>query len=487
MDETDERIIDAAKSWVKRRLSPGTSTFVHGGGNDSDSRSYHDPHERSTQRLEEFESIYERGGPVASLIDTRALMAFGTGAEFTSDEDERYQAARDGEVQTVSEWLNAQFDNLDNLLVDIGKDAYIYGDSLGEIVETRAGQFSHVCLVNPKTMKPFWDDHGRIHRWVQEITKPDGDEITRPFHADEIPHFKLKSVGRSPLGISLIEQNYDEIKRFARNQEAIENAMRLHGFPKYHIKVGREGAGQVPDGDLRRVRARFRNFNEKTNWTTGRDIEIDTVDTTKTEFEGLAEHDLMILAAGFGVPEEMAGLGRGSTEATAKVRLQSFERNARAEQRKLADQFIEQIVRPVLDRYSPFPRDVDVSLEFGDVVSDQTATAEWLSIFKEYYTPDEVREKMGDGPAPEDEELGPPGGAEQGGMGGGFTSFGTAPGGPETGGTDGEATPSEAVTDREREVDARLSAPPDERRDRRKNEEVPEWVKRGEVRRDGGW
>jgi hypothetical protein len=107
---------------------------------------------------------------------------------------------------------------------------------------------------------------------------------------------------------------------------------------------------------------------------------------------------LTVLAAGFGVPEEMAGIGRGSTEATAKVRLQAFERTARAEQRKMADQFIEQIARPVLKRYSPFPHDIHLDMVFEDVVSDQTATAEWLAAFADYYTVNEIREKLGDQP-----------------------------------------------------------------------------------------
>lgn len=403
-------IFDRARDWAARRIMQEPETFVEGGGNTDDS--FHERFNRTRENLDEFESIYERGGPVAQLIDTRALMAFGTGVEFVSDDDRDIVGAVNGEQLSVTEWLDDAFDNLDDLLVQIGKDAYIYGDALGEIVENESGEFDRVELVNPKTMSPEWNDHGTIQTWEQEIKSTRGQWKTRTFDPDAIAHLKLHRVGRRPIGISLIEQNYDEIQRFASNQEAVQNALQLHGFPKYHIKVGKPDSAQVVnDPALRRVRKRFRNFDEKTNWVTGRDIDIGQIDTGETHIEGITEHDLMVLAAGFGVPEEMAGLGRGSTEATAKVRLQSFERMARSEQRILADQFIEQVVRPVIARYSPFPRDIDLGVEFGDVVSDQTATAEWLAQFREYYTVDEVREKLGDTPAPDDADLGPPEGA----------------------------------------------------------------------------
>ena len=467
-------LLTSARTYLSRKLAPGVQTFVQGGGNQR--KGYFEKHEREPERLEEYERIYERGGPVTSLVDTRALMSFGTGAEFNVKE-EGMSAVVDGSLVTPEEWLEDAFRNLDNLLVAIGKDAYVYGDALGELVETRGGNFSHVELVNPKTMKAFWDDHGRIHLWTQSIKTGAGEERTISVPDEEIAHFKLHSIGRSPLGLSLIGQNYDEIQRFARNQEAIENAIRLHGFPKYHIKVGREGAGTVPDQDLRNVRQRFRKFNEKTNWTTGRDIEIETLDTAGFEVNGLAEHDLMILAAGFQVPEEMAGLGRGSTEATAKVRLQAFERNARAEQRQLADQFVEQVVRPVLDRYSPFPRDLDVELAFGDVVSDQTATAEWLGQFEDYYSVNEVREKLGDSPL-EGEEL--EAAQERRGegedpFGGLFGGFGGGGGMDQT--AEASATPDDATARPEE---------PDPGGDPRMNRAIPAWMLRGEVRRDGG-
>jgi hypothetical protein len=300
--------------------------------------------------------------------------------------------------------------------VKIARDNYIYGDSFQEIVETRSGDYSHTVLVNPKTIEARWDDRGRVQRWVQKLDKQGmPDRHVNRFDPEDIGHIALQRLGRHPLGISLIGRNWDEIRRFQRNQTAIEKTLERHGFAKYDVAVGRKGGHTIDDNELRRVRSRFRQVKGNDVIAHGRDIDIEPLDTGGSVGDGIgtiAENDLTMLAAGFGVPEEMAGLGRGSTEATAKVRLQAFERTARAEQRAMADQFIEQVVRPILAEYSPFPKDIDIALEFDDVVSDQQATAEWLRDFKGVYTADEMREKLGDGPVPADvneSDLGVPG------------------------------------------------------------------------------
>lgn len=379
------------RDYLSRKLQPGEpQTYVEGGGN-QDQPDYFKAEDRTRDQLAEFEEIYKRGGPVAQLIDIRAHMTFGTGTTFESEDEDEIEG------QTVTEWLDEEFNDRDNLLTEIGRDAYIYGDSLGEHVETRGGGFSHLENINPKTMEPEWDNHGTIRQWEQVIKTRRGKKISQTFDADEVAHFTLQSLGRSPFGISLIGQNIDEIQRFAKNQEAIANYLRLHGFPKYHIQVGREDGPAVNDKQLKRVRGRFRDFDEKTNFTTGVDVNMEALDTASAEIEGISQHDMQSLAMGMGVPLEWTNYGGDGmgTGKPAESRMAMFERQARAEQRKMADQFIQQVVRPVLEEYSPFPRDVDVDLRFGDVVSDQSSTAEWLQNFKDDFTLDERREMLG--------------------------------------------------------------------------------------------
>jgi len=405
-------------------------SLVSGGASEDTLASERTPrnHEVLTQRR----AIYEQGGPVTEFIDTRALMTYGTGAEFVTDDD----LMTGPEGRTVDEWLADQFDMLDEHFIQRGVQCYVYGDAWPEIVETRGGDFSHVNLVDPTTVNPEWDRHGEITELTQIVQQGKGRATRQPLDTDMVGHYWFKSgIGGGPLGTSLIEQNKDEIQRFASNQEQRANAIRLHGSPHYHVAVGSDGQS-ISDRLIRRVRDRFSSTNtdEKTNWVTGGDIEISELDAPGFQgMESITQTDIALLSSGFGLPLEYTnfgsdGLGSGKP---AESRQLKFERQARAEQRRAADQFLEQVVRPVLRLYSPFPEDIDVTVEFGDVVSDIQSTAEWMREYKSYMTPDEIRENLGLGTAPEDAELGPPEGtpdAESPGEGmGGLFGGGSSP------------------------------------------------------------
>ena len=390
----DDDVHGSVTKYLKRVLEKATpESWVAGGASDSAAELFNQT-PRTYDKLTEHEAIYENGGPITTLIDDRALMTYGTGVEFQSDAD-----VEDAQGRTVDEWLNAQFgEHLDLLMIDAGIQAYWAGDAWPEIVETRAGEFSHVDLLDPVTVDADWDRHGEITE-IQQVIVEEGKVRTQPVDEEMVGHFTFKRSSGGPLGPSLIEQNRDEIKRFARNQEQRANAIALHGSPKYDVSVGSEGQS-IPDRIMRRIRNKFRpeNVDELTTWTHGGDIEIETLESPGFEGMGsVTETDARMLAQGFGIPLEWTnfgadGLGSGKP---AESRQTKFERRARAEQRRRTAQFID-LVRVILERYSPFPRDVDVSIVFGDVVSDQQAQAEWLQQVGWAYHRDEIREKMDD-------------------------------------------------------------------------------------------
>lgn len=409
--------------WTEFRRLQEPDTRVEGGGT-LDTPSFLS-RERDRDRLEDYENAYEQSGAVAALVDTRAVMSFGTGVEFQTESDPRLV---DGELITAADWLHMQLPNLDNTLIQLGIDAYIYGDAFLELVETDDGDnFSHLVFVNPKSMKPEIDDKGRIRGWTQVF----GDDRIRgsgtPLDPESIAHFKLIHTGRQSFGNSLIGQNWNTIQQLKSNQETIREALRQHGFTRWHVTV----EGPTDDSDIRRVRNRF-HTNRYRTLVTGDNINVDSLDTAGAVGDGISEiteTDLMLLATGFGVPEEMAGLGRGSTEATAKVRLQAFERKARGEQRRLAEQFIEQVARPLIVRYSPFPDDVDLDIVFDDVVSDQAQAAEWLREVKSHLTRDEIRGVMDFPPLTEEQREELPTRGEEAAEGPSTSGiFGSAPG-----------------------------------------------------------
>lgn len=405
-------------------------TWAAGGANDDEPTFRQRP--RNYETLSQFQKAYDSGGPVADLTDKRALMTYGPGAEFQTD-----SARTDAQDRTVDEWLADSLDTdwLDYLHIQLGVQSYWSGNGWLEIVEARGGDFSHLTLVDPTTVDPKWDRHGELTDVYQVIVE-DGDNTPRRqrLDADRIAVFSHKDTPGGPVERGLYERNWDQITRYAANQAQRKNAIRIHGSPKYHVQVGSDGQS-ISDRLLRRVRNRFRtdDTDEKTNWVTGGQVEIDELDAPGFEgMESIIETDIATLAQGFGIPLELTnfgsdGLGSGTP---AEVRWQGFERQARAEQTLREAQFLQQVIRPILARYSPFPEDIDVTLTFGDVVSDQQAAAEWMRDFKSYMTPDEIRARL-DLPESVDDEadLGPPEGTPDaeapGDAGGGL--FATSP------------------------------------------------------------
>jgi hypothetical protein len=394
-------LLDATAS---RDLQSAPSTSIAGGGT-RDQPSF-TTRERDREELDRYEAVYREGGPVAQLIDTRAYMIHGVGTEFVTEaEDQTAPVPWSDEPVTVAEWLDHALPHRDNLLVQLARDAYIYGDWLTETVgDGRA--FDRIVTINPKTMEPTYDDKGTIDEWRQYIQRgprKDMEAPNSPFSPDEIGHGALFTIGRDPLGISLVGRIMDQVERFEQNQAAIAEALDKHAFRRWHVQV----QASVDDQELRRIRQRFHQVSDYRELTTGRDIEIEPLDEggIGESITDITENDLMGLAAAIGVPEEMAGLGRGSTEATAKVRLQAFERTGRGEQRDMAAQFEREVLRDIVAEYSPFPDDIDFSMTYGDIVSDQAAIAEWLRDFKASYTNNEIRAKLDDGPVPEDADI----------------------------------------------------------------------------------
>lgn len=415
-----DEFVDSQRS---RDLAAGDpELFVEGGGNMNQQR-FAEAREPSLDNLERWEGVYTAGGPISQLIDARALMTFGTGTEFVTDRDDAL-ATVDGEQMTVAEWLEQHLParERDPVLIQLGADAYWAGNAFLELVESKGGGLAGLEPVHPKTIHALWDETGAVQQWVQETRASRfGDELSQKVDSDRLAHFALHRVGRNPMGQSLVGRNWEEVQRFQENQSAIKTALESHAFVKWQVVAH----GNINDTDVRRLRQRFRKIRNDNTYVTGEDIEIDPLDTGSIGegIEKIAQNDIRNLATGFGIPLEWTnfggdGLGTGKP---AESRQTMFERQARAEQRKLANQFIEQVVRPLLAE-SPFPRDIHVDISWGDVVSDQQAVSDAYRDVQWAYTRDEIREKMGDAPwdgqGEEPPEINPR--AQEGGDGGGI-------------------------------------------------------------------
>ena len=229
--------------------------------------------ELSFEDLRDIKEMREGGGQVAQLMHSKALLNFGEGAAFHvgGDDDEPTEVV-DGEELTLSEWLTEQaFPHLDLLVLDLGEDALWYPYAVGELLETQAGDFREFLPAEPWTLLPETNSRGEIVRWHQRV-KTEGGYSEQPLDADDLVNIVLnKRSARDKIGISEVLRNREEITAFKENEQAINQAIELHGFPQRHVKVGKEDGAPLRDGDLRRVRTIFdpRTTDANTAYFTG--------------------------------------------------------------------------------------------------------------------------------------------------------------------------------------------------------------------------
>lgn len=395
----DDEVHDSLTDYITKALQAATPDldpkgWVSGGAREED-RFKRRP--RNYENLRKYEAAYIAGGPIADFIDSRALMTYGTGVEFQTA-----ATVTDDQGRTVDEWLDAAFgESLDYVMVQIGVQSYWSGNAWVEKVPTRGGEFGRLNPLDPTTIDPEWDRYGRLTGINQYIIE-DGQADVQPLDPERVAVFSFRDTPGGPAEVGLMEQNWDEIMMFAGNLEQRANAIKLHGSPKYDVSVGSEGQS-IPDKIIRLIRNRFRpeRINEKTAWVHGGQIDIETLESPG--FEGMSnivETDARVLSQGFGVPLEWTNFGKDGlgSGAPAESRQTKFERQARGEQGLRSAQFMEQVVRPMLEEFSPFPATIDLTLVFGDVVTDQQAVAEAYRDFAWAYHRDELREKLDDQP-----------------------------------------------------------------------------------------
>lgn len=351
--------------------------------------------EAKRDQLETYRRIREDGGIIMSLLEARSLMVFGTGGEYTAENDE------------VADWLNEQIPNQDLLRHDLGLDCYTYGYALTEIVETNAGDFGDLVCIEPWTTIPIIGRKGKVQRWDQKVELERGKDFEQTFSTDEVQHWKvMKKSGRDPVGMSFLGRAMDEAKSYRDNQRAIRNAVRLHAFPKWHIKVGREDGPVIDDSELRRVRPMFDDITELTKWVTGPDVEIDPKQAESFEIGGITEHDLSKLAIAFMMPVELTQLGGGEGLGSgfpAKVRKAMFLLSAKAHQGMLGSQLVD-LGEHLIDEYSPFTAsEVEIGYHWEEPITDLDEMKSKVDAIGDDMTVNERREMFDLSPLEEEE------------------------------------------------------------------------------------
>lgn len=318
--------------------------------------------DRSIKELESLETRYLQGGPVREAIDTYALFCLTNG--FTLEGDEAL-------CKEVAKKLDA-FD-IESSLWQAIVDSLVFGDAFQELAPGRGTMANEIVAVLPRPAKMFdiqTDERGMVTGYTQHVSR---DNVI-PLKVEDILHVSLFHVGGSKYGVSLIGSAKDDIDRDVKMIDGLVDSIEAHGKPRYHAKVGQPGE-DVPQAILDRIAEQLKDLKTNGELVTVQDVAIEVLDSAGISNTKIYS-DLTIqrMACALGVPEEALGLGRGSTEATANVRLQGFYNKIGTIQRRLERCYNQQLI----DRITKRPG--AVKLKFNDISpEDEIRKAEYVA------------------------------------------------------------------------------------------------------------
>lgn len=341
-----------------KAAEPKPKTLIASGGKKKD---LFGEKKRDADRLKKWWRVYEQGGLYAQGIDMYAYATFANGY---------YLDGKESAVKDVEDNF-AQFD-FDTVGMQGIIQSLVFGDSFQEAVSTRGNLNVPVSIAMRDSstfeIDPDPSGNGIIKGYIQ--TLPDIPPVK--LKPEQIIHLQLIPSG-DLYGISLVGRAYDDIIRDTKTAEASAEAIDRHGFKKYHIQVGQEGE-LVNQEVINQVSKQFEDISTKNEWTTSADVNIKNVDDSGLEkIEEYSNITLMRAAAALGVPEEVLGLRRGSTDATAVGRIDLWlKTKISAIQRSVARtytlQYIDRIVEPGT-----------VKIVFNDVSEeDEFKKASWI-------------------------------------------------------------------------------------------------------------
>jgi len=334
----------------KQPKEPAPRTWISAGGS---KKTFFETKGRTKDQLTKYRNIYEQGGIFSEAIDTYALFTFANGWRL---ESENKNLADD-----VWQWLE-HFD-IDYVMEQGLVDALVYGDGFQENIFNRGKKIDRVVARESWSFDINHDDHGIIQGYMQTIGGL-GSERTITLDPAQITHIQLKALGGSVYGVSLIGRAMDEIMRDTKTAESSATAIERHGFKKYHIRVGREGE-IVPQDVIYDISKLFQTLETKNEFTTVKDVEIKNIDEGGLEkIDTYNDISIMRACAALGVPEELLGLRRGSTDATAQKRIEAFYKKISRIQKRLERVYS----HSVIDQYTGQPG--AVRLVLNDVSPD---------------------------------------------------------------------------------------------------------------------
>lgn len=347
---------------MRTLAAPIPKTWIAGGGNIE--KGFFKERKRTAKQLERYRIIYDQGGIVTEAINSYPMFLCRNGYRLEGPE---------AEAKKVQDWLDEV--DFESIVWDAMTDALVFGDAFQEIVPNMDGTLASIV---PRLASEFtiqYDNHGNIAGYTQK-TIAGGKENTTRLKPNQILHLQFWRASGSMYGHSLIHRAYDDIMRDTKIIESTAEAIKRHGYKKYHVRVGREGDTRDVDQDtLNAVSDKFRDLNEKSDFTTTRNIDINSLDEGGLQkVDSYNDISIMRLSSALGVPEEILGLRRGSTDATAVKRIDTFYGKIESLQTRVAQCYNKNIIDRLTNRPGM------VKLVWNDVSSQEDAIeAGWIA------------------------------------------------------------------------------------------------------------
>lgn len=336
--------------------------------------------ERDLDILVKYRIAYEQGGMVTKAFDTFPQYVLTNGYHLEG-EDENL-------TKTVKTWLDS-FDFeacVTRLIIDSMVEKYAFQEK----VKTRTGGIHSLKPAPSFSFEIKKDQHGKTIEIRQYKDNNAWGGAFLQFTPDDIVVFEYTW---------LMHSAYDDIMRDVKVLDGIVSSIERHGFPRYHIQVGQPGINVGKDVTSG-IGKQFESLKPNMEMVTVRDVDIHNIDTGGVAQAGNYNNvTVQRVTSALGVPEEILGLGRGSTEATANVRLQAFYDSIGALQRAVARCYNIQVI----DKLTGKPG--AVKLVFNDVspiddkmkmeVAQMMATTNGQIDPEYYFTRKEIRLKAG--------------------------------------------------------------------------------------------
>jgi len=299
------------------------------------------------------------------------------------------------ETETDSEKADAWWKTIDgaSLLQDCVRWSIVYGNAVFEKSGMVSNQENIVRLkyMDGRQLEFDVDSKNELVK-VKQYYESDKSV---PFKPDEIVNIRLIPDSDGIHGISLYDRNYDNIKDSLKANEAIVGYVERHAFPKYHIRKTPVRSGTpIPDPVMKNLEKTFEKINSKNEFITDDTVEIVALDKggKGNLIKEVSDWAMMRIATGFGIPEEMMGMGRGSTEATANVKKEFLQFTISAMRRVISKQLKTQLLDKQAEALGMAG---SMWLEFPEITQSEIQKASWLAQVGDILTQDEKRQQLG--------------------------------------------------------------------------------------------